>query len=169
MKVRVKVLHGGAPYVSPTDLPAYRAFFGRRRADFGRKPVRSIRAAHPCKQRFRKGTRRKVHPDGISDWTRMRSTRRTKVIRWPISTGESKRSFGFTRTTLRWERHNFLRGIKIKSDFNLLFVYKKKYATQNRARTHKRPIVSYFLLYLCNTKDITNDITDTTSAINAKL
>ena len=44
-----------------------------------------------------------------------------------------------------------------------------KYATQNRARTHKRPIVSWFFLNLCNMKDIANEITDTTSAIDAKL
>ena len=39
VKVRVKVLHGGAPYVSPTDLPAYRAASAAFEQTFGRKPV----------------------------------------------------------------------------------------------------------------------------------
>ena len=39
VKVRVKMLHGGAPYVSPTDLPAYRAASAAFEQTFGRKPV----------------------------------------------------------------------------------------------------------------------------------
>ena len=39
VKVRVEFLHGGAPYVSPTDLPAYRAAERAVEATFGRKPL----------------------------------------------------------------------------------------------------------------------------------
>ncbi|MDE5636837.1 MAG: M20/M25/M40 family metallo-hydrolase, partial [Alistipes sp.] len=37
--VDVKLLHGGAPYVSPTDIPAYRAAERAVEESFGRKPL----------------------------------------------------------------------------------------------------------------------------------
>nr|MDE6779719.1 dipeptidase [Alistipes sp.] len=37
--VGVKLLHGGAPYVSPTDIPAYRAAERAVEESFGRKPL----------------------------------------------------------------------------------------------------------------------------------
>ena len=39
MRVDVKFLHGGAPYVSPTDLPAYRAAERAVEESFGQKPL----------------------------------------------------------------------------------------------------------------------------------
>ena len=39
VKVEVKALHGGMPYVSPTDLPAYRAAEKAVEATFGKKPL----------------------------------------------------------------------------------------------------------------------------------
>ncbi len=39
VKVDVKVLHGGEPYVSPIDMPAYRAADKAYEKVFGRKPV----------------------------------------------------------------------------------------------------------------------------------
>ncbi len=39
IKVRVKSLHGGMPYVAPTDMPAYRAAERAIRETFGKKPL----------------------------------------------------------------------------------------------------------------------------------
>ena len=39
VKVDVRFLHGGAPYVSPTDLPAYKAAEKAVEATFGKKPL----------------------------------------------------------------------------------------------------------------------------------
>lgn len=39
VKVTVKALHGGYPYVSPTDLPAYRAASKAIETTFGKKPL----------------------------------------------------------------------------------------------------------------------------------
>jgi len=39
VKVEVKALHGGMPYVSPTDLPAYRAAEKAVETTFGKKPL----------------------------------------------------------------------------------------------------------------------------------
>lgn len=39
VKVKVRALHGGMPYVSPTDLPAYRAAERAIEESFGRKPL----------------------------------------------------------------------------------------------------------------------------------
>ncbi len=39
VKVRVKSLHGGMPYVAPTDMPAYRAAERAIRETFGKKPL----------------------------------------------------------------------------------------------------------------------------------
>ena len=39
VKVNVKALHGGYPYVSPTDLPAYRAAEKAMEKTFGKKPL----------------------------------------------------------------------------------------------------------------------------------
>ncbi len=39
VKVEVRALHGGMPYVSPTDLPAYRAAERAIEESFGRKPL----------------------------------------------------------------------------------------------------------------------------------
>ncbi len=39
VKVTVKALHGGAPYVSPTDLTAYRAAEKAMQESFGKKPL----------------------------------------------------------------------------------------------------------------------------------
>lgn len=39
VKVKVRALHGGMPYVSPTDLPAYRAAERAMEESFGRKPL----------------------------------------------------------------------------------------------------------------------------------
>ncbi len=39
VKVNVKALHGGQPYVSPTDLPAYKAAEKAMEATFGKKPL----------------------------------------------------------------------------------------------------------------------------------
>lgn len=39
VRVDVKYLHGGSPYVSPTDLPAYRAASQAVEMTFGRKPL----------------------------------------------------------------------------------------------------------------------------------
>lgn len=39
VKVTVKYLHGGTPYVSPTDLPAYKAAEAAMEITFGRKPL----------------------------------------------------------------------------------------------------------------------------------
>lgn len=39
VKVDVKALHGGQPYVSPTDLPAYRAAEKAMEDTFGKKPL----------------------------------------------------------------------------------------------------------------------------------
>ncbi len=39
VKVRVKSLHGGMPYVAPTDMPAYRAAERAVKETFGKKPL----------------------------------------------------------------------------------------------------------------------------------
>ena len=39
VKVKVRTLHGGAPYVSPTDLPAYKAAAKALEETFGKKPL----------------------------------------------------------------------------------------------------------------------------------
>ena len=39
VKVTVKALHGGMPYVAPTDMPAYKAAEKAVEATFGRKPL----------------------------------------------------------------------------------------------------------------------------------
>lgn len=39
VRVKVKSLHGGMPYVAPTDMPAYRAAERAVRETFGRKPL----------------------------------------------------------------------------------------------------------------------------------
>ena len=39
VKVTVKALHGGMPYVSPTDMPAYKAAEKAVEATFGKKPL----------------------------------------------------------------------------------------------------------------------------------
>lgn len=39
VKVKVRALHGGMPYVSPTDLPAYRAAERAIEESFGKKPL----------------------------------------------------------------------------------------------------------------------------------
>ncbi len=39
VRVRVKSLHGGMPYVAPTDMPAYRAAERAIRETFGKKPL----------------------------------------------------------------------------------------------------------------------------------
>lgn len=39
VKVKVEALHGGAPYVTPTDLPAYRAAERAVESTFGKKPL----------------------------------------------------------------------------------------------------------------------------------
>ena len=39
VKVKVRTLHGGAPYVSPTDLPAYKAAAKALKETFGKKPL----------------------------------------------------------------------------------------------------------------------------------
>ena len=39
MKVEVKALHGGMPYVAPTDMPAYRAAEKAIIETFGKKPL----------------------------------------------------------------------------------------------------------------------------------
>lgn len=39
VKVTVKALHGGMPYVAPTDMPAYKAAEKAIRATFGKKPL----------------------------------------------------------------------------------------------------------------------------------
>jgi acetylornithine deacetylase/succinyl-diaminopimelate desuccinylase-like protein len=39
VRVKCEFLHGGAPYVSPTDLPAYRAASRAMEATFGKKPL----------------------------------------------------------------------------------------------------------------------------------
>ena len=39
VKVKVEFLHGGAPYVSPTDLPAYKAAEAGFEKAFGKKPL----------------------------------------------------------------------------------------------------------------------------------
>lgn len=39
VKVKVRALHGGAPYVSPTDLPAYKAAAKAVEETFGKKPL----------------------------------------------------------------------------------------------------------------------------------
>lgn len=39
VKVTVKALHGGAPYVTPTDMPAYKAAAKAIETTFGRKPL----------------------------------------------------------------------------------------------------------------------------------
>ena len=39
VKVKVRTLHGGAPYVSPTDLPAYKASAKALEETFGKKPL----------------------------------------------------------------------------------------------------------------------------------
>ena len=39
VRVKVRNLHGGEPYVSPTDLPAYRAAAKAMEATFGKKPL----------------------------------------------------------------------------------------------------------------------------------
>ena len=39
VKVNVKFLHGGAPYVSPTDMDAYKAAEKAVEESFGRKPL----------------------------------------------------------------------------------------------------------------------------------
>ncbi len=39
VRIDVKFLHGGAPYVSPTDIPAYRAAERAVTESFGRKPL----------------------------------------------------------------------------------------------------------------------------------
>lgn len=39
VKVEVKALHGGMPYVAPTDLPAYRAAAAAIEESFGKKPL----------------------------------------------------------------------------------------------------------------------------------
>ncbi len=39
VKVKVRALHGGAPYVSPTDLPAYKAAAKALEETFGKKPL----------------------------------------------------------------------------------------------------------------------------------
>lgn len=39
VKVNVKTLHGGAPYIAPTDLPAYRAAARAIEDTFGKKPL----------------------------------------------------------------------------------------------------------------------------------
>jgi len=39
VKVNVKFLHGGAPYVSPTDMEAYKAAEKAVEEAFGRKPL----------------------------------------------------------------------------------------------------------------------------------
>ncbi|MBQ8745576.1 MAG: dipeptidase [Rikenellaceae bacterium] len=39
VKVKVRTLHGGAPYVSPTDLPAYKAVAKALEETFGKKPL----------------------------------------------------------------------------------------------------------------------------------
>ena len=39
VRVTVKALHGGAPYVTPTDMPAYQAAAKAIEATFGRKPL----------------------------------------------------------------------------------------------------------------------------------
>ena len=44
VRVDVRFLHGGAPYVSPTDMPAYKAAERAVEQTFGRKPLPSIRA-----------------------------------------------------------------------------------------------------------------------------
>lgn len=39
VKVKVRTLHGGAPYVSPTDLPTYKAAAKALEETFGKKPL----------------------------------------------------------------------------------------------------------------------------------
>lgn len=39
VKVKVRTLHGGVPYVSPTDLPAYKAAAKALEETFGKKPL----------------------------------------------------------------------------------------------------------------------------------
>ena len=55
VKVKVKFLHGGMPYVAPTDMPAYKAAEKAIADTFGKKPLRSIRAA-----RFRSSADSKI-------------------------------------------------------------------------------------------------------------
>ena len=39
MKVEVRALHGGMPYVAPTDMPAYKAAEKAIEETFGKKPL----------------------------------------------------------------------------------------------------------------------------------
>lgn len=101
VKVDVRFLHGGAPYVSPTDLPAYKAAEKAVEATFGKKPlpfysggsipivsafeeilgVKSILLGFVCR-----GTR-STRPTRVSDWISSSAVSR----RSPISTVISRK------------------------------------------------------------------------------
>lgn len=87
VKVKVKSLHGGMPYVAPTDMPAYKAAQKAIAETFGKKPCPSIRAVRSRSSAGSSRSWASSRCSSASGSRRMRSTRPTRATGWSSSTG----------------------------------------------------------------------------------
>ena len=109
VKVTVKSLHGGMPYVAPTDMPAYKAAEKAVQATFGKKPLPFYSGGSiPIISGFESilGIKSLLIGFGLA---RMRSTRPTRATGSTSSTRAWRRSPTSTSTSQREDRAGKLR------------------------------------------------------------
>lgn len=100
VRVDVEVLHGGFPYVCPTDLPAYHAAARAVERTFGRKPLPYYSGGSiPIISTFEKELGVKSVFARDSGSTATRSTRRTRATDSRTSCAASRRSSGSTASS----------------------------------------------------------------------